>query len=132
MHHKTMRQKFEDTASDFVDTVALPAAEKVRHTADDLIDKLGSDARHLGERVGEKARAQLAELPDAALKRLDLVTAKKDRRRTILGVLAGVGMGALLAYFFNSDKGAERRHALKAKLGVGSPQTAAAGRDLPR
>jgi hypothetical protein len=118
----TMRQKIEESASEFLESIAVPAAERVREGADDLLERIGSDARQLGDRLG----SQLADLPDTALRRLDLVPARRARRRLIFGVLAGLSIGALIAYLFDSAKGADRRAALTTRLGLKSAEPAAA------
>ncbi len=118
----SMREKFEESASEFLETIAAPAAERVREGADDLLGRIGTDARQLGDRLG----SQLADLPDVALRRLDLVPARKARRRLIFGVLCGLSIGALAAYLFDSSRGAERRAALTTRLGLKSPEPAAA------
>jgi hypothetical protein len=42
----------EDNAIDFVSQVAVPVAERVRDSADDLIDRIGAESRELSEKVG--------------------------------------------------------------------------------
>lgn len=128
----SIRQTLEDTTSDFVSNVAIPVAERVRDSADDLIDRIGAESRQLGEKVGSRVSAQLEQLPETALKRLDLVTARRARRRTILGVLAGFVLGALVVRLFTGEDGARRRHSIMEKVGMGEPRPAAAVTgDLP-
>lgn len=128
----SIRSTLEDRAAGFV-TMASPVAERVRDTADDLIDRIGAESRQLGERVGDRVSTRLENLPEAALKRLDLVTTRQARRRTILGVLAGVAVGAILVRLFTGEDGARRRQAIRARMGWDDPQSAAAiTGDLPK
>lgn len=118
----SLRQKIEETATEFLDQVAQPMAERVRSEADDWFERVSGTAQDLGSRVS----AQLADVPSAAMARFDVVPAKAARRRTFFGILAGLTAGAALAYFFNRSEGADRRARLKARIGLGSPETAAA------
>ena len=73
-----------------------PVAEKVKEGADDLLEKLGTESRQLGELMVERFGEQMEQLPDATLKRLNLVTARKSRRRMIWAMLIGLVVGAAL------------------------------------
>lgn len=90
-----MRQKLEETASEFLDQVAQPVAEKIRAETDDLMDRLSNNAHDVRTKVGD----QLAEMPAAALARLDLVPAKVAKRRFFWGLFAGLSIGAAILYF---------------------------------
>lgn len=128
-----IRQTLEDTASDFVSQVAVPVAERVRDSADDLIDRIGAESRQLSEKVGSRVSTQLEHLPETALKRLNLVTARQARRRTILGVLVGFVLGAVIVRLFTGEDGARRRHSIMEKVGMEEPRPAAAVTgDLPQ
>lgn len=81
-----------------------PVAEKVKEGADDLLDKLGAESRHLGEAMVERFGEQMEQLPDATLKRLNLVTARKSRRRMIWAMLIGLVVGAVLVKAFNRQR----------------------------
>ena len=81
-----------------------PVAEKVKEGADDLLDKLGTESRHLGEAMVERFGEQMEQLPDATLKRLNLVTARKSRRRMIWAMLIGLVVGAVLVKAFNRQR----------------------------
>ncbi|CAN5870226.1 hypothetical protein BH23ACT5_BH23ACT5_24660 [soil metagenome] len=118
----SMREKIEESASDFLESIAVPAAERVREGADDLLGRLGSESRQLSDRLG----SQLSNLPEVGLRRLDLVPARHARRRFIFGLLAGLSIGAALAYLFDSSKGSDRRAALTTRLGLKAPEPAAA------
>lgn len=123
----------EDNASEFVSQVAMPVAERVRDTADDLIDKIGAESRELGKEVGSRVTTQIEHLPAKTLKRFNLVTASRSRRRTFFGMLVGFALGAVVFRLFTGEDGARRRHAIKEKLGMAGPQPAAAiTGDLPR
>jgi hypothetical protein len=123
----------EDNASEFVSQVAVPAAERMRETADELIEKLGAESRELSKEVGTRVSTQIEHLPAKTLKRFNLVTASTSRRRTFFGVLAGFALGAMLVKLFTGEDGERRRHAIKEKLGMAGPQPAAAVTgDLPR
>ncbi len=122
----SIRQTLENTASDFVANVAVPVAERVRGSADDLIDRIGAESRQLTERVGEQMSNRLDHLPEAALERLNLVTARRSRRRTIMGLLAGIVIGAVLVRLFSGEEGARRRRAIRTRMGWHDPQSAAA------
>ena len=127
----TMRQRLEDTAGDlldsaseFIDTVGRPAADRFREQADDVFERVGSNLQTARSRFD----AELAEMPGRAMKRLDAVPASSARRRSFFGFVLGVTVGVLIAYFFASDDGAERRKALKSKLsGERQPETVGAG-----
>lgn len=115
----TMRQRLEETAgelldsaNEFIDTVGRPAADRLRDSADDVFDRVGSNLQTARTRLD----AELAELPGRAMKRLDAVPAASARRRTFLGFLLGIMAGVALAYFFDGTDGEERRRALKTKL----------------
>lgn len=118
----SFRQSLEDTASAFVSTVATPVAEQVRETADDFITRVGAGSRQLGEKVGSRVE----HLPAETLKRVGLVTAAKARRRTLLGLVAGLVIGAVVVRLFTGEEGARRRQAIRAKFGWDDPQSAAA------
>lgn len=125
----SIKQTIEGTASDFMSNMAVPVAEKVRDTADEWIDRIGTESRQIGERLG----AQLEHMPEAALARLNLVSARKARRNTVLGVVAGVVAGALVVKLFTGEEGARRRQAILARFGWEDPQSAAAVTgDLPK
>lgn len=129
----SIRKTLENTASDFVNNMAVPAAERMRVTADDLIDRIGSESRQIGERVGDKVSTRLDHLPEAALDRLNLVTVARARRRTVMGLLLGIVIGAVLMRVFSGEDGADRRRAIRVKLGWDDPQSAAAVTgDLPK
>lgn len=83
----------EGTASNLLSQVG-PVGERVRDTADEMIEYLGTESRQLGEKMGERLSAQLEQVPEATLKRLNLVTTSKSRRRTILAMLIGLVLGA--------------------------------------
>lgn len=121
-----IRNSLEETASDFVANIALPTAARVREGADELFDRLGTESRQLGSKVGERVTAQVQQLPKATLSQFSLVTAKQSRRRTLMGVLFGVALGAFLVKMFSGEDGARRRHAISSKLGLEDPQSAAA------
>lgn len=118
----SFRQSMENTASDFVSSVAAPVAEQLRDAAEDFIERVGTGSRELGARVG----SQVEHLPEAALQRLGLVTAAKARRRTVFGLLVGLVIGAVVVRLFTGEEGARRRHAIRAKFGWEDPQSAAA------
>lgn len=123
----------EDNANEFVTQVAVPVAERVRDSADDLIDRIGAESRELSKEVGTRVTTQIEHLPAKTLKRFNLVTASRSRRRTFFGVLAGFALGAMVIKLFTGDDGKRRRHAIKEKLGMAGPQPAAAVTgDLPR
>ncbi|HEX2154899.1 MAG TPA: hypothetical protein VHL52_13105 [Acidimicrobiia bacterium] len=86
-------KNIEGTASNLLSQVG-PVGERVRDTADEVIEYLGTESRQLGEKMGERLSAQLEQVPEATLKRLNLVTTSKSRRRTILATLIGLVLGA--------------------------------------
>lgn len=123
----------EDNANEFVSQVAMPVAERVRDSADDLIERIGAESRELGKEVGTRVTTQIEHLPAKTLKRFNLVTASRSRRRTFFGVLAGFALGAIAIKLFTGEDGKRRRHAMKEKLGMAGAQPAAAVTgDLPR
>ncbi len=89
---------------------------QVRDTADDLIDKLGSESQKLGEKVGDSIVARVNDLSDSALARLNLVTERRARQRMMAGAATGIFLGFLLARFFGGESGAKRREAMKNRL----------------
>lgn len=86
---------------------------QVRDTADDLIDKIGSESQKLGEKVGDSIVARVNDLSDTALARLNLVTERRARQRMMAGAATGIFLGFLLARFFGGESGAKRREAMK-------------------
>lgn len=120
-----MRKTLEDTATNFA-SMAGPFAGRVRDTADDLIDRIGTESRHLSEKAIDRVGERLEHLPEAALDRLNLVTARRARRRTIMGLLVGLILGAVLVQLFSGSEGERRRRAILSKLGWDDPQSAAA------
>lgn len=124
----TFRKTLENTASDFVSQVAVPVAEKVREGADDLLDRIGTESRHLGERL----TAQVEHVPEATLSRLNLVTAARSRRRTVFGVIIGLVIGATLVRLFSGEEGARRRRALMSKMGTEPSPPAPITGELPK
>lgn len=116
----------EDGASDFVSQVAIPVAERVRETADELIDRIGTEGRELSREVGTRVTTQIDHLPAKTLKRFNLVTARRSRRGTMLGAVAGFVLGALVIRLFTGEDGERRRHAIKERLGWSEPRQAAA------
>lgn len=110
-----------------------PMAEKARHQADELIERMGEEGRHLSERMGERLSAQLAELPDATLKRVNLVPARKARRKMIWGLLVGMLVGAIAVRMFSGEEGERRRREIRSRMGWEEPQSAVAVTgDLPQ
>lgn len=103
-----------------------PVAERAWHTADDLMDRLGEESRHLGEKVGERLSTQVEQLPEATLKRLNLVSARKARRKTIWGVIIGAMLGAVLVKLFTGEEGERRRQEIRSRMGWDEPQSAVA------
>lgn len=95
------------TAVDLMEQMA-PVAGKMKSGADDLFDKLGTESRHIGEIVVERVGEQMEQLPDAALKRLNLVTVRKSRSRMIWAMLIGLILGAALMKAFS--RSSERSH----------------------
>lgn len=83
------------TATGLMDQMS-PVAEKMKEGADELFDKLGTESRHVGEMLVERFGEQMDQLPDATLKRLNLVTARKARRRTFWAMVIGLVVGAVL------------------------------------
>lgn len=120
-----MRKTLEDTATGIA-SMAGPFADRMRDTADDLIDRIGTESRHLSEKAIDRVGDRLEHLPEAALDRLNLVTARRARRRTIMGLLVGLVLGAVLVQLFSGAEGERRRQAIRSKLGWGDPQSAAA------
>jgi hypothetical protein len=85
----------EATAADLKSQMG-PVADRMKDTADDLMEKIGTESRHFGGDDGQRLAAQLEQVPDEALKRVHLVTARKSRRRMILGLLLGLVIGAII------------------------------------
>src|SRR5690606_6793147 len=85
----------EATAADLKSQMG-PVADRMKDTADDLMEKIGTESRHFGEMMGERLAAQLEQVPDEALKRVHLVTARKSRRKMVLGLLLGLVIGAII------------------------------------
>lgn len=128
----SFRNTLEETAQDLA-TMAVPIAERVRETADDVFERLAAESKQFGSKVGDRVSERIDTLPAATLKRLDLVSAKRARRRTWLGVAAGVAAGVAIAKYFSGEDGAQRRARLSEKLGFAQPQEAAAiTGDLPK
>lgn len=96
----SLRNTLESTAGDI--------AEKVRDSADDWMEKIGAESRHLGQIVGERVSERVEDLPSATLKRLNLITTSRARRRIIFGVIIGLVAGAVIANRLATD----RRHAV--------------------
>lgn len=110
-----------------------PVAEKARHRADDLVDRLGEESRQFGEKMSERLGAQVEQLPDAALKRFNLVRASRARRNMIWGLLIGIVLGAVLVRIFAGEEGERRRQEIKSRMGWEEPQSAVAVTgDLPQ
>ena len=126
-----MRTRLEETAGDllgsaagFVDTVGRPAADRLLTTADEAIDRMGTNLQAARTRLD----AELAQLPGKAMKRLDAVPASTSRRRTVMGFLLGVALGSILVYFFAGDQAEQRREAVRAKIaGERDPAVVGAG-----
>lgn len=123
----------EDTAAE-LRTQMGPAAEKARHTADEWIDRLGEESRYLGEKMSERLSTQLAQVPDATLKKLNLVSRRKARRKMFWGLLIGLVAGALLVRLFAGEEGERRLQEIRSRMGWEEPPasaTAVTG-DLPQ
>lgn len=115
----------EGTATDLMSQMG-PVAERARHTADDWMERLGEESRHLGERMGERLSAQLEQVPEATLKRFNLVPARRARRRMIWGMLLGMVLGAVLVRLFMGEEGERRRQEIRSRMGWEEPQSAVA------
>lgn len=109
----SIRDTIEKTTADFGSQVVTPLAERVRDKADHLLDKIGAESAHMGERVGHTLAARIEDLSDAALSRLNLVTMRKARRQTVLGVIIGFLVGATLVRLFTGEAGARRRQTIR-------------------
>lgn len=116
----------EATAAD-LKTQMGPMADRMRDTADELMDRLGTESRQFGEMMGERLAAQLEQVPETALKRMNLVPAKKSRRRMILGLIFGLVIGAVVMAVLNKQKA----DAQQAQSGGWDQEPAASG-DLPK
>lgn len=116
----------EATAAD-LKTQMGPMAGRMRDTADELMDRLGTESRQLGEMMGERLAAQLEQVPETALKRMSLVPAKKSRRRMILGLIFGLVIGAVAMAVLNKQKA----NAEQLRSGGWDQEPAATG-DLPK
>lgn len=115
----------EDTATDFM-TQMGPVAEKARHQADEFIDRLGEESRHLGERMSERLSAQMEQMPEATLKRFNLVSARKARRKMMWGMLIGMILGAIVVKVFSGEEGERRKQQIRERMGWEEPQPAVA------
>lgn len=119
--------RFRDTledGADFAAQIVTPLAEKVRDTADSLIDRIGSESREIGDRVGDNLAARVGNLSETTLAKLNLVPAGRARMRTWQGLLGGMVIGALFARLFSGEAGARRRQAIRRKLGMVEPEAA--------
>jgi|GEM_PF-1496228 len=118
------RDTLEDGAADFASQIVSPLVEKVRDTADSLIDRIGSESREIGERVGDNLAARVENLSETALAKLNLVPVGRARMRTWQGLLGGMVIGAILARLFSGEAGTRRRQAIRRKLGMVEPEAA--------
>lgn len=122
----------EGTATELMSQMG-PMAERARHTADEVIDRLGEESRNLGERMGERLGSQLEQLPESTLKRFNLVPARKARSKMIWGMLIGMVLGAVLVRLFAGEEGERRRQEIRSRMGWDEPQSAVAGTgELPQ
>lgn len=92
---------------------------QMRGTADNLIEKIGSESRQLGEKVGDSIVARVGDLSDTALARLNLVSKQRARQQTMMGVLAGFFIGVVIARMLGGDAGAKRRQAMRNRFPSG-------------
>ncbi len=129
----SIMQTITGTAAGLLDTIA-PVADKVRHSADDLVDMLGTEGRHLGEMAVERVGNQLEQLPEKTLKRLNLTTRRKSRRNMLLAALGGMIVGAIvMKVVSDANKPAPSTHRSESRVGWNEPQTpAAVTGDLPQ
>lgn len=111
-----IRDTIEDGAAGFAKQVVAPVAERVRDTAEDLLDRLGSESREISERVSDRIVARIEDLSETALANLNLTTTRRARQQTWLGVLVGFLVGAALSRAFSGQAGMRRRDALKKKF----------------
>lgn len=111
-----------------------PVAEKVKHSADDLVDMLGSEGRQLGEMAVERVGSQLEQLPDKTLKRLKLVPRRRSRRNVMLAALLGLIVGAIVMKFVSdSNRPQVTGGPSESRVGWNEPKTpAAVTGDLPQ
>lgn len=122
----------EGTATELMSQMG-PVAERARHQADELMDRLGEESRHLSERMGERLNEQIAQMPDATLKRFNLVPARTARRKMIWGMLIGMVLGAIVVRLFSGEEGERRKQEIRSKMGWEEPQSAmAVTGDLPQ
>lgn len=122
----------EGTATELMSQMG-PMADRARHTADEVMDRLGEEGRHLSERMGERLGAQLEQMPEKTLKRFNLVSARKARRKMIWGMLIGVVLGAIAVRLFTGEEGERRRQEIRSRMGWEEPQSAVAVTgDLPQ
>lgn len=85
----------------------------------DTIDRTTDFAAKKMAPVVEQMEARLADLPETAIRHIPgAVTAKRSRRTSMLGFLAGAAVGAAAFYLFDPQRGADRRQALKSRLGM--------------
>lgn len=121
------------TAAGLLDTMA-PMAEKVRHSADDLVDMLGTEGRQFGEMAVERVGNQLEQLPDKTLKRLKLVPRRKSRRNVMLAAVLGLIVGAIVMKFVSdSNRPTMSTSQGESRVGWNEPKTpAAVTGDLPQ
>jgi hypothetical protein len=74
--------------------------DRARDTTDSLVDRIGSESRHLGEQALGRVTTSLENLSEAALAKMSLVTQRTARRRTFYGVLIGIFAGFILGRIF--------------------------------
>lgn len=96
-------QTLGGTAADVMSQMG-PMAGRVREGADELFERIGSESRQLGEMMSDRVGAQLEQLPEATLKRLNVVPARKSRRRMILAMLLGMVVGAVVMKVLSNSR----------------------------
>jgi hypothetical protein len=88
---------------DTLEKVGDSIGTQARGAATDLIEKVSSESREVGERIGDRIVARITDLSDAALKRMGLMTKRRSRRGTLFGVLVGVALGAIAVRILGRD-----------------------------
>lgn len=119
---KTKELVDEATSSDFVGDVRAKIDEiaMLLTPDEDVKDTVGKKAA----KAAKKAQKQIPDMATGVIP--GIVPKKKARRKSLWGFIWGALIAGALVYFFDSEKGEERRNQLMTTLGIEDERTARA------